>query len=96
MANRKMKSQKNDFASKLGRLGFTQIGDCTFTRDRIKIFRTNKTNSDRVRYWEVQEISTGRVFYKSNHTNEVLSFLEHTQFAVAGATLKISISNIIQ
>ena len=89
MANRKSKCEKADFSTQLERLGFRQIGDCTFTRDRIKIFRTNKTNSDRVRYWEVQEISTGRVFYKSNHTYEVIEYLSHTQFLTVGAFIQV-------
>lgn len=93
MANRKLRCEKADFATRLEKLGFRQIGDCTFTRDRIKIFRTNKTNSERVRYWEVQEISTGRVFYKSNHTNEVIEYLSHTQFLTVGAFIQVVVSN---
>ena len=89
MAKRKPRHKKADFASRLERFGFSQIGDCTFVRDRIKIFRTNKTNSERVRYWQVQEISTGRVFYKSNHTGDVIEYLSHTQFLTAGATVSV-------
>ena len=89
MAHRKAFSEKNNFATQLAKLGFEQIGDCTFVRDCIKIFRTNKSNSERLRYWEVQELCTGRVFYKSNHTREVIEYLEHTQFLGAGAFLQV-------
>lgn len=92
MANRKSRCEKTDFATKLEELGFMQIGDCTFIKNRIKIFRTNKTNSERVRYWEVQEISTSRVFYKSNHTSEIIEYLSHSQFLTAGAFINVVVS----
>lgn len=91
MANRKPYCQRNDFAAKLERMGFQQIGDATFVRGRIKIFRTNKTNSDRVRYWEIREISTDTIFYRSNHSQEVIDYLSCTQFLTSGATMAVKI-----
>jgi len=81
--------QKSNFASSLAKLGFKQFGDCTFIGITIKIFRTNKTNSDRVRYWEVQDISSGEVYYMSNHCDEVLSFLAQCAFFTDGATMQV-------
>lgn len=91
MAHRKGRCEKTDFASNLERLGFIQRGDCTFYGETIKIFRTNKTRSERKRYWEIREIRTDRVFFRSNHTQEVLDFLQSSQLLLNGATFRVSV-----
>jgi hypothetical protein len=93
MANRKSKFQKSDFATKLERLGFEQLGSCTFYGKYIKIFRTNKTSLERKRYWEIRDLTTDETHYRSIHVDDILNFLQHCQFFVNGAEIKISINN---
>jgi len=87
MASRKGRLEHTDFATKLINLGFIQRGECTFYGERVKIFRATKLHSDLVRYWEVQEISTGNTFYKSNHTADILNFLQDSLLIPSGATI---------
>ena len=88
--HRKGKGEKKDFATELLKLGFNQVGDCTFFGTVVKIFRTNKTRSNELRYWLVKDNSTGKIFFKSNHCHEVLQFLRHSNLYLAGGTIKIT------
>jgi hypothetical protein len=90
MANRKANCEKSDFASKLRRLGFEQVGDSTFTKHRIKIFRTN-TIQRAERHWEVQEISSGRIFFSSKSSFGILEYLLNHQFMPDGGTVTVSL-----
>ena len=92
MAHRKANSEKTDFASQLIRLGFIQQGECTVCGATIKVFRTNKTHSEQKRYWQVEEIRTRKVLFKSGHCSEVLEYIRHSQFYINGATLTFRIS----
>ena len=90
--HRKYRCQKTDFASRLERLGFRQIGDCTFDAKTIKIYRANKSKEANVRYWVVQDLVTMNTIYRSNHTADILEFLEHSTIFVGNAELRLLVN----
>lgn len=91
MANRLGKGQRQDFSSKLIRMGFIQIGDCTFFGETIKIFRTNKTHQNCVRYWQIQDIVDGSMLFRSNHVLEILEYLSRLKIMPAGSCINVTI-----
>lgn len=91
MAKRKANCEKEDFATKLCKMGFEQIGETTFIKNRIKIFRTN-TAQRQFRHWEIQEISSGNIFYTAISSADILDYLSKAQFMPDGGRIIVSIA----
>jgi hypothetical protein len=72
-------------------MGFIQIGDCTFFGETLKIFRTNKTSSQLLRYWQIQDIANGSILFRSNHVAEVLDYLSKLKIYASGSEIKLTI-----
>lgn len=91
--NRKARSEKCDFATRLEKLGFYQIGDSTFCGKTIKIFKTNRTKNSKIRYWQIQDLSSGKSIFSAHTTSEIMMYLSQNQFLVNGCVLKIGIKH---